>query len=65
MNVQNYAATSNQRTAGSNFQTPSAGSAPVKDSDGDSDGDRKPAATAQTMSSSAVQAALTNLKVGG
>jgi hypothetical protein len=61
VNVQAYAATSNKRAADGDYQTPGAGRSSVKDSDGD----YKPLATAQSKSSSAVQAAVTNLKIGG
>ncbi len=64
-NVQSPAvAASNQRTADGDYKAKGVGRATVKDSDGD----YKPtstAQTAQTTSSSSVQAALTSLKTGG
>ena len=60
-NVQSPATAPSQRPADGDFTTPGAGHAPVKDSDGD----YKPLATAQNLSSNSVQAAVSNLKVGG
>jgi len=61
VNVQNHAATANKRAADGDYQTPGAGRVSVKDSDGD----YKPLATAQSVSSNAVHAAVSNLKIGG
>jgi hypothetical protein len=55
------AANSTKRAADGDYVAPGAGTSKVKDSDGD----YKPTATAQTMSSSSVQAAISNLKIGG
>ena len=55
------AANSTKRAPDGDHAAPGAGTSKVKDSDGD----YKPTATAQTMSSSSVQAAISNLKFGG
>jgi len=61
-NVQSSAvAVSNRRAADGDYMTGGFGRAAIKDTDGD----YKPLATAQTTSSSSVQAALTSLKTGG
>ncbi len=52
---------STQRAADGDYKTPGPGRAAVKDSDGD----YKSLSTAQTTSSSAVQAAISALKQGG
>ncbi len=55
------ASNSTKRAADGDYTAPGAGTSKVKDSDGD----YKPTATAQTMSSNSVQAAISNLKIGG
>ncbi len=61
-NAQNSATTaSTQRAADGDYKTPGPGRATVKEPDGD----YKPLASAQSTSSSAVQAAISALKQGG
>jgi hypothetical protein len=55
------AANSTKRAPDGDYPAPGTGTSKIKDSDGD----YKPTATAQTMSSSSVQAAISNLKFGG